>query len=184
MNNTELLQRSLPSGAYDPSAPVIYAELKAEGNALDEAQRSAAALLDEADPRTAYHTIADWERMLGLKALDLSLEQRRVAAASKYYLHGQQSRAYFIALAEQLGFPGTTITEYELATCNSDCNAALYSEADLFVWTLNVDAVGGYFGATCNSPCDAALGAWGYSTLENAINKDKPAHTRAMFNYV
>jgi uncharacterized protein YmfQ (DUF2313 family) len=184
MNHEDLLKRSLPHGAYDPNAPVISAELAAEGNALDAVQQSAATLLAEADPRSAYLTLPDWERVLGLAALNLSIEQRRAAVAAKYFQHGGQSRAFFIALAERLGFPNAAITEYQLATCNSDCNSALYSEADLFVWTLTVTALGGFYTANCNSPCDAALGSWGYSTLEDAVNLYKPAHTRALFNYV
>jgi uncharacterized protein YmfQ (DUF2313 family) len=183
MNNTELLQRSLPPVAYDGTAPLISAELTAEGNALDEAQRSAGALLNEADPRTASATIGDWERVLGLSAVGLGLDQRRAAAGAKYYQHGGQSRPYFIALAETLGFAGATISEYAQANCNGNCNDALYSTADLFVWTLNVSVLGGYFGANCNSSCNDALGMWGYSTLENAINVANPAHTRARFNY-
>ncbi|ADE10487.1 YmfQ family protein [Sideroxydans lithotrophicus] len=184
MNHAELLKRSLPSVAYDPNGPVISAELVAEGNALDEALRSADSILNEIDPRTAAATLDDWERVLGLSALGLSVEQRRVAAGAKYYSHGSQSRPYFIGIAEKLGFPGTTITEYKRANCNGNCNDALYSEADLFVWTMNVPALGGYFAANCNSNCNSALGSWGYSNLEMAINKDRPAHTRVMFNYV
>lgn len=184
MNNAELLKRLLPPAAYDPSAPVLSAELAAEGTALDVAQQLAESLPDEADPRVTSALLADWERVLGLTASGLSQEQRKAAVAAKYYTRGAQSRAYFIALAAKLGFAGVTITEYKCANCNSNCNSALYSVADLFVWTLNVLASGGYFAANCNSNCNSALGSWGYSTLENAIKKDKPAHTVATFNYI
>lgn len=184
MNHAELLKRSLPPDAYDPNAPLISAELMAEGNALDEAMRSADSILNEIDPRTASATLPDWERVLGLVAVDLSMEQRRAAAGAKYYSQGGQSRPYFIAFAEKLGFPGATITEYKRANCNGSCQQGLYSEVDLFVWTLNVSALGGYFAANCNSNCNSGLGSWGYSTLENAIKQYKPAHTRVRFNYV
>jgi uncharacterized protein YmfQ (DUF2313 family) len=184
MNHAELLKRSLPPGSYDTAAPLLSAELAAEGNALDEAQRSADAILREIDPRTASSTLEDWERVLGLSAVGLSKEQRQAKAGAKYYARGGQSRPYFIGVAERLGFPGTTITEYKRANCNGSCNQALYSEADLFVWTMNIPASGGYFAANCNSNCNSALGSWGYSTLENAINQNKPAHTTVRFNYV
>lgn len=184
MNHAELLKRALPPESYDPNGPLISAELEAEGKALDEAQRSADAILTEIDPRTASATLADWERVLGLSAANLSVEQRRAAAGDKYYSRGGQSRPYMIARAEKLGFPGATITEYKRANCNGSCQQALYSEADLYVWTLNVSALGGYFAANCNSNCNSALGSWGYSTLENEITKIKPAHTRVRFNYV
>lgn len=184
MKHAELLGRLLPPGAYDLNEPNLAAELAAEGKALDEAQASADALLKEIDPRTASATLPDWERVLGLSAFSLSLEQRRVAAGAKYYLRGGNSRPYFIDLAARLGFPNVTITEYKRATCNGNCNSALYSAADLFVWTMNVPAQGGYFSANCNSNCNSALGSWGYSTLESEVKKYKPSHTRVRFNYV
>lgn len=184
MIHAELLKRLLPPGAYATGAAVISAELAAEGNALDAVSRSADSLPDEADPHTTRAMLTDWERVLGLLPSDLSQEQRRAAVAAKYYSRGSLSRAAFIALADKLGFANATITEYQRANCNGNCNDALYSEADLFVWTLNVSAFGGYFSANCNSNCNSALGSWGYSTLENAIRKNKPAHTTAMFNYI
>lgn len=184
MNHAELLKRLLPHGPYDPSAPVVSAELEAEGKALDEARATAAQILHELDPRTASVTLLDWERVYGLFGVDLGIDQRRAAVSAKATMHGGQSRPHLIGLAEKLGFPGTTITEYKRANCNSNCNDALYSDADLFCWTLNVDALGGYYAANCNSNCNSALGSWGYSTLEKLINLYRPAHTRVLFNYV
>ena len=97
--------------------------------------------MDESDPRTADELLADWERVLPddcMVTLALSKTDRRAIAAQRPTEQGGQSRAYFIALAEQLGQPGCTITEFAPANCNSNCNSALYSEADRFVWRMNI----------------------------------------------
>jgi len=69
-------------------------------------------------------------------------------------------------------------------TCNDNCNDALYSEADCFVWTLKLPSTGGTFIANCNGNCNDALASWGDLPLQCAINGDKPAHTTALFAYV
>lgn len=145
---------------------------------------SAMQLLREADPRSAYDLLADWEVIAGIAINTGSIEQRRANLVSKLTSRGGQSRAYFIALAEKFGYPGVTITEYHQMTCTSVCTDALYSLVDLFVWTLNIPGGGGVFAATCRSPCNAALGSSGNSRLEAAINAYKPAHTTALLNYI
>lgn len=188
MNHAELLKRLLPPVAYDPNGAVLSAELEAEGNALDAAQVASELILAEADPRTARHTLEDWERVLGLPdpcagAL-ATIEQRLVAVLSKYYAHGGQSRQFFIALAERMGYLGATIEEYRPATCTDTCNDALYSEDDRFVWTIKLPSAGGIFIANCTSPCDEPLASWGDDPVECAISTFKPAHTTTLFAYV
>jgi uncharacterized protein YmfQ (DUF2313 family) len=181
MMHAELLKRLLPEGVYDPNGPVLSVEITAEGNALDSAMQSADNLLREADPRSAYSTLDDWERCFNLSALSLSVEQRQAALSAKVFAHGGQSRPYFIAMAERFGFPGTTIAEFVPATCNSTCNDALYGEPDRFVWQMNLPSDGGMFIANCNSPCNTPLGSWGSGAIENAIHTLRPAHTTVIF---
>jgi len=146
-------------------------------------------LINEADPRTTTEMLPEWERVAGLPdpcvTIDQTIEQRRSALVSKLTMTGGQSRAYFIGIAESMGYPGTTIDEFALMTCNSDCNAALNSEADLFAWQLNLPAsTGGVFYMDCNSDCNSALQSWGDEALECRINKFKPAHTSVLFAYL
>lgn len=189
MTHAELLKRLLPPEAYDLNAPILSAELYAEGRALDEAQRNADLILDEIDPRTARVTLADWERVLGLPDSCVvgavqSVEQRQASIMAKWTMRGGQSRKFFIALAEKLGYPGATITEYQPATCNSTCNDALYSEGDRSVWTINLPSAGGIYYANCNSDCNAALASWGDAAVECAISKYRPADTVVKFAYL
>lgn len=145
------------------------------------------ALINEADPRTTSELLPDWERVAGLPdpcvTADQTVEQRRAALVSKLTLLGGQSRAYYIAIAEGLGYPGATIDEYRPMNCNDNCNDALYSQADRFAWQINLPSDGGIFVANCNSPCDSPLQAWGDEAIECRISRYKPAHTTVIFAY-
>lgn len=189
MMHSELLRRLLPPVAYDSSSTVISAELRAEGQALDEAMRNADFMLSESDPRTTVQILSDWERVAGLPdscsaTLALSVAQRQAALTAKITMRGGQSRPYFIEMAAKLGFPGSTITEFAPMTCNGTCNDALWSEADLFAWQVNLPSAGGVFIASCNSDCNSALASWGNAMVECAIRKFRPAHTTPVFAYV
>lgn len=181
MMHAELLKRLLPQVAYALNGTVLSAELVAEGTALDANLLSADGIHNEADPRTTYSMLSDWERVAGLSGLNLSAEQRQAALVAKLSAHGGQSRPYFIAMAERFGFPGATIDEFAPATCNSTCNDALYGEPDRFVWQMNLPSAGGMFLANCNSPCNTSLGSWGTGAIESAIHALRPANTTVIF---
>jgi uncharacterized protein YmfQ (DUF2313 family) len=145
-------------------------------------------LVNEVDPRTTIELLSDWERVAALPdpcvTIDQTIAQRQAALESKLTMIGGQSRAYFIGIAEVMGYPGATIDEYLPANCNDNCNSALYSEDDKYSWTLNLPfSTGGVFVANCNGNCNDALQSWGDEALECRINKYKPAHTSAIFAY-
>lgn len=191
MSHADLLKRLLPPSSLDAQGAAIGGELVAEGAVLDEVLALAVAILAEDDPRTASQMLADWERVLGLpdecvvaSGAVQTADQRRAAAAAKLATVGGQSRQYFIDLAAALGYPGATIDEYRPFNCNSNCNDALWSEADRFAWQINLPSDGGTFLFNCNSPCDAPLAAWGDEAVECRIQRLKPAHTTAIVAYV
>lgn len=145
-------------------------------------------LINEADPRTTVELLLDWERVAELPdpcvTTEQSITQRQAALTSKLTMSGGQSRAYFISIAESMGYPGATIDEYLPANCNGNCNDALYSEDDKYVWTLNLPfSTGGVFVANCNGNCNDALQSWGDEALECRVRKNKPAHTSVLFAY-
>lgn len=174
-----------------PKGPA-WAELKVSSVWAEELARLDAriwALVGEADPRTTSEMLADWERVLGLpddcmSDLPLSIIDRRRIAWQRLTELGGQSRAYFIDLAARFGEPGTTITEFRQMTCNDDCNDALYSQDDEFVWRVNLprpaDAVRPM---NCNDDCNDALQMYTPSLAECPINERKPAHTTVLFTY-
>lgn len=151
---------------------------------VDERMRS---VLREIDPRQAVELLPDYERVLGLPdpciSEEQSIAQRQAAAYAKLTAQGGASKPYFIKLAADMGYPGASVEVYREATCNSDCNAALWPEDHRFYWQLNLPSDGGTFLANCNSPCDSALGTWGDTALECRVNQIKPGETDVAFAY-
>lgn len=186
--HVDVLKQLLPPVSYDRNAPNLSVELAAVGAQLDDAQASSDTLLNEMFPDTCTLTLLDWERVYGLPdpcvTIEQSIDQRRAALVSKYGAVGGQSRAYFIVVANAMGYPDATIEEFTPLTCNDDCNGVLNSEDDRFAWQLNLPAeTGGVFVATCNSDCNSPLQSWGDEAIECRINKLKPAHTSVIFAY-
>jgi uncharacterized protein YmfQ (DUF2313 family) len=185
------LQALLPTGAAWPreDAATLTKVLHSLADELARIDLRADDLLDEADVRTAGELLSDWERVLGLPdgcTLDqeLSTADRQRIASQRLVEQGGQSRAYFLGIAEQLGEPGCTITEFRQATCNSNCNDALYSQADEFVWRLNIPRESDTpRQATCNDNCNVALQIYKPNLIECPISKRKPAHTKVLFGY-
>ncbi|MGZ4959338.1 MAG: YmfQ family protein [Methylomonas sp.] len=188
MKHVDVLMQLLPPVSYDATSPVLGVELSAVGNQLDLAMANADQLRSEMYPDTCSVTLLDWERNYGLPdpcvTIQQTVDQRKAALISKVNAQSGQSRAYFIALSEAMGYPGATIDEFAPMTCSDDCNSSLYSDADRFVWQINLPAAtGGVFVATCNSDCNSSLQSWGDEAIECRINKFKPAHTSVIFAY-
>lgn len=185
------LQALLPPGrafTREPGA-VLTRVLEAIAAQLLAAQLRLEALLIEWDPRRATTMLPDWERLLGLPdkctpAGSLSILERQRIAYQRLVEQGGASRAYFIGLAEQLGEPDCTITEFRRFTCGSDCNDAVYSEADLFTWRVNIPhpAQDARF-MTCNDDCNDPLQQYKPSVIECPIEERRPAHTNVIFGY-
>lgn len=182
------LQALLPQGPAWPREPDALLTRLLDGFAEEFARVDARAdqLIDEADPRTTYELLADWERVAGLPgecvaSLAQTVEQRRAALVAKLVERGGQSRAYFIALAAKLGYT-VTITEFDEWTFDSDVDAPLTGTDWRFAFQVNapLNTVGEW---TFDSDVDAPFAWWGNELLECAINNDKPAHTVALFAY-
>lgn len=144
-------------------------------------------LLRELDPRSVSELLAEWEAWAGLPdscaALGVTLAERRAALHAAITSEGGQNRAYFITLAERLGFPGATITEFEPYTVDLSVDAPIYGADWRFAWRLSaVRPDVAQFNVESN--VDESLGEQGPTTrLECAINQRKPAHTVALFEY-
>lgn len=183
------LQALLPQGAAWPcgAGATLTQLLTALAEELSRVDQRAEDLLDEADPRTTYELLTDWERIAGLPdpctPAEASLDERRLSLLQRLARRGGASATYFIALAEALDYPGTTVTEFRPLTCVSDCNDFL-NPAPLWThqWQLNLPA-SRVVAMTCASPCNASLRTWGDSTLECVVTRLKPAHTNVTFTY-
>lgn len=184
------LQAMLPPGrafTRDPDA-VLTKLLTAIAKVFLDAQLKFEALMLQADPRRATSMLPDWERTLGLPdrctPAGQQLVDRQRAAYQRLTEEGGQSAPYFIGLAEKLGEAGVTITKFKRFQCTSDCNDALYSTADKFVWRVNIPrpALNARW-MTCNSNCTSALQEYTPSVIECALDERKPAESNVIFAY-
>ncbi|HEX5276481.1 MAG TPA: putative phage tail protein [Fluviicoccus sp.] len=144
-------------------------------------------LLVEANPRTTYELLTDWERALGLPDLcgssDLSVADRQAAIIARLTAVGGATPAYLIQQAEAMGYAGASIEEYDLSTCEGDCEQSLCDEPWLFTFTLHLPQEPGSLGATCIGSCEDFLGVPPNNRIECLINRIKPAHTHAIYAY-
>jgi len=184
------LQALLPPGDAWPRHPdaALTQLLDALAAELTRIDARADDLLDEADPRSTAELLTDWERVTGLPdpcvgdLADQTIEGRRERVAQRLTSRGGQSRAFFIAMAEALGYAPVTITEFRSFTCNSYCDEGLDPDPWRYVWRINAPAVT-IEEMSCESSCNEAIRTWGNEVLECVINRFRPAHTHVLFGY-
>jgi uncharacterized protein YmfQ (DUF2313 family) len=184
---TRHLQALLPQGAAWSLEPLSGWSRLLRGLAEELARVDArsATLIDETDPRTTYELFTDWERVLGLPDPcvigEQSLDQRRAAIVARLVGVGGQSPAYFIAVAEALGFE-IGITEYRPYDVEDDVEASIYGDDWAYAWQVNapLETVGEF---TSDSTSDEPLAWWGNAALECLLHRLKPAHTHLIFAY-
>ncbi len=185
MNHADLLKLLLPPVSYDPSGPLLGAELAAEGRALDAAQSGASSLLAEMDPRSAYTLFSDWERAFGLPdscaGADQSMSQRRAALVARVTGMGGQSAEYFMALAGAAGY-AITVSEFTPHSVDDDVDAGLMDEPWRFAWQVHAAAVT-VREITVDEDVDQTLASWGNELLECLIRRYQPAHKVALISY-
>lgn len=146
-------------------------------------------LEEEADPRTAFETIDEWERDLGLPdpctASATNLSARQVLAWRKYAYEGGQSRAFYIDLAASLGFE-IEIHEFDPDVDDYDASLTpLITDGRWrFVWRVHVlnDTDYSVFRAGAGVAGDRLVEG-GAVDLECIISSIRPAHTRVIFTY-
>ena len=186
------LQALLPPGialTREPGA-VLTRLLEAVAVQFLAAQEALEQLLAQFDPRNATDLLPDWERLLGLPddctpTENLTLGERQRLAYQRLLERGGQSRDYFIEIADDLGVPGCTITEFRPLTCSDDCNDALYSTADAYKWRVNVPQPADDVRLmNCNDDCTDALQFYTPNLIECPIRERQPAHTEVLFAYL
>lgn len=182
-----LLQQLLPPGAAWPRDidAVLTKLLTGFAVGMARAHNRGIDLVDESDPRAATEMLTDFERVVGpdtcIEGGLTTLAERRAYVHARWTARGGQSRAFFIALAEALGYE-VTITEYRPFTCESECEDPLCDEEWRFAWTVNAPETT-IREFTCESGCDEPLRTWGNELLECAVSRAKPAHTVCHFAY-
>lgn len=160
------------------------------------------AFLDEMDPNTTFELLEDWERLLGIpdectpEDRELGISERRLRVLQKLTTGGGQSQAFYILIAQQLG--------YDIGVIDvEDFKDFRVGEARVGDALNNSTLPGGGVGAagwafTFQITAPAALVRYfrvGQSTvgerlvlfendeLECVIEKFKPAHTTVLFSF-
>lgn len=181
------LKSLLPPGkAFPQDVETILDELLwAMAEEFSRMDTRASDLLKESYPRTSDETLTDWERITGLPAPCIISSQtkneRRDAVHAKLGSLGDQSRRFFIGLAQDIGFE-TSIKEFRTMKCNDPCNHTVYSKAWAHVWEMNAPEET-IKTMTCSGACDEPLRKWGNELLECIISQFKPAHTQIIHTY-
>ena len=183
------LQALLPQGAAwtrEPEA-TLTALLEALSAELARIDARGGVLLDEADPRTCFEMLSDWEGGVGLPDPCTgtlgTLAERRAALTAKLVSLGGQSRAFFVELAATLGYQ-VTITEFPVATATTlAAGDGLGTTDSQYVWRVDAPAESVRSFRTGKSAVGERLQSWGNSLLECAISRLKPAHTEVLFGY-
>lgn len=186
------LQALLPPGDAWPRRN--NARLTTLLDALDEELNRVADraldVVDESDPRATLELLADWERVCGLpdtcsSGLATTLQERRSAVVAKLTSVGGASRAYFIALAADMGYE-IEIDEFRpfvtgLSRCGDQLNGG---HAVRYQWRVRV--VGPRYTPfrTGVSQCGDSLGKISRAEdLECKLKRLKPAHTNLIVSY-
>lgn len=188
---TAMLQRLMPRGAAwtrEPDAALtkILAIMAAPLARVDD---RAADLLNEADPRTTLELLDDWEETAGLpdtcSNIATTLQERHAALLDKVTRKGGQDKAFFIALADRLGYE-IEIEEYKPFICGaSRCGDGLNGGPEIrYVWRAHVLHARITYFRTGGSSCGDKLGSiQRASDLECLFNQLKPAHTHLYVSY-
>jgi uncharacterized protein YmfQ (DUF2313 family) len=143
-------------------------------------------LIPEIFPCSTNELIPEWEATLGLPDpctghLGTKQEQKQ-AICWKFLARGGQSKSYFIAIAEGLGY-SITITEF--APFRAGINRAgdpVYGSGWANVWRVTATSPVVYFRAGQSDAGDR-LRSWGSPLLQCTLDAIKPAHTVLLFGY-
>ncbi|MFO6448908.1 YmfQ family protein [Erythrobacter sp. NE805] len=195
-DHAQMLRQLLPRGAAWDFAPdrTFARLLEALAAELARVDVRAIDLLDEADPRTALETLAEWERVAGLPdactgAPD-NIGERQIALVQKLTGVAGQSRADFIDLAARIGFE-IEIVEHRPLRTGFRVGDRCTDEDWAFAWTVVVqpfDGAGPPRPAIAHfkvgDPVGTRVRGFGSLDLECVIRRAAPAHTVVIFAYV
>ena len=187
------LRRLLPRGhawADDP-ASILQRLLSGLGAALAQLHNRALALLLEVHPETALELLTDWETEVGepdpCAGAAQTIQERRARVVQKLTARGGQSRAFFAALAESLGYE-IEITEYRpfiagLSRCGGPDQ--LNGGHDVrFFWSVSVSGPRlTYFRTGSSAAAEKLLTIARAEDLECALQRAAPAHARLIYTY-
>jgi len=200
------LSALLPTGIAWPrdAASLLMHTVSGLANVWGFVDGRAGDLLErESDPRATLEMLDDWERAYGLPDLCVNEPQgitaRRAALLRRITTIGAQSRQYFIGLAKDIGYD-INITEYspfQIGVSHVGYTKGYNKDAPSryrwylgppemrFFWTIDVGKLAEFYFHCAAGQCgiDPLLRNGKATDLECIINRSKPAHTIALFDY-
>ena len=141
----------------------------------------------ESDPYFTTALLPDFENDYGLPdpctPLNPTLSQRRAALLAKMRAKGGQSAAYFIAVAQALGYSITIETFSPFRVGQGRAGDPLYGQGWIFAWRVHAPAVTVTPFRVGQSAAGEPLQAWGNAELECVLKRIAPAETVVQFAY-
>lgn len=149
-------------------------------------------LIKEVFPDTTFELLPDWERLLGIPDECTpdpdnlgSLSERRSRVLQKLTAQGGQNAAFYILLAQQLGYDIDVIDVIDFDSFKvgqSRVGDRLTNGPDwAFTWAVVAPATLTRFFRTGKSTVGERLVLVENETLECVIRKFSPAHTKVLF---
>jgi len=162
--------------------------IKAIETELERSEHAGVDMFYNVLPETTTSLLTDWERICGLPSsctqfVDFTADERRENVVAKLNETGGQSRAYFLNIADKLGYENAEIVEYEPVRIGDTIDNAIHDESWVFVWDLVNDGGKMAEARIGESVVGDALRRWGNEALECAIRENAPAHTLVRFVY-
>ena len=143
-------------------------------------------LQNEADPRTCYETLADWERVCGLPdectGAGETLAERKSRIWAKIIESGGQSRRYFRNLAAALGYD-VEIEEYDRLRVGDRVMERCCGEDWMHAFAVVAPETTIRYARASALCAGERLATWGDDALECVIARAKPAHATVLHIY-
>jgi uncharacterized protein YmfQ (DUF2313 family) len=135
----------------------------------------------ELDPAKTQALLRTWEARFALPSIG-SVSARRAALVAKVFAIGGQSPAYFIAIAERLGYEAS-IEVYDRLRCDFVCGDTCADWPVEFDWTMHATAHYDHHARAGTMVAGDRIGYFDDSAIEAAITAVKPAETLVDFAY-
>jgi uncharacterized protein YmfQ (DUF2313 family) len=161
--------------------------LAALGVELGKLELRACELLEEINPRTSVELLSNWETVLGLPGecgtLAETLAGRQFAAHAKLIATAGQSPAYFVMVAEAIGF-AIEIEEYEpFRVGRGRAGDRLNGEEWQFAWTVHAPEFTPRFLRSGEGSVGDPLISFDNAPLACVLQELRPVHTVLLVSF-
>lgn len=185
----ELLKSLWPEGkAWNREEGSMFDVLN-EGLAVELAriEERVQNLLNEADPRTAFEALDDWENVVGIpddcESQAATITERQAAIVRRLRYRGALTKTFLTELAALLEYEIEIDETFPFRMGKNRMGDPMYGANWKFWFTVRIEEFEtGVFRMGTNRMGDR-LRSFQNTILECVLNKSKPAHTDILFTY-